>query len=242
MIHPNNKITCYKCGFNDTSNKFPLCELDKWFKVESKLCINCIVGKKLYRALLRVARECSRLKSPSGKKIARLRTLIQQNQRLRNNVPKFESKRKGLSQRLRLSFGITVEQFETLFKEQDYKCPICGKSFPSDLLDILPRWEKIPIVVDHDHKTNKIRGLLCPNHNLGLGAFDDSPEYLRAAADYIEKHNNQPIGLMAESAKEKKKVRLKEKQEETRLNTIRELSSSQFEDAKKDHIWLNRYH
>ncbi len=43
-------------------------------------------------------------------------------------------------------------------------------------------------VVEHDHKTNKVRGLTCNGCNRGLGFFDDNPAKLRAAAEYLEKH------------------------------------------------------
>jgi hypothetical protein len=48
----------------------------------------------------------------------------------------------------------------------------------------------VPLAVDHDHKTGKIRGLLCRNHNTGLGLFRDDPAIIRQAAAYIERHNN----------------------------------------------------
>ena len=43
--------------------------------------------------------------------------------------------------------------------------------------------------LDHDHKTGKIRDLLCNNCNAGLGKFQDNPELLIKAADYLKEHN-----------------------------------------------------
>ena len=41
--------------------------------------------------------------------------------------------------------------------------------------------------VDHDHKTNKIRGLLCNSCNRGLGYFRDDIRMVRKAAKYLER-------------------------------------------------------
>ena len=44
------------------------------------------------------------------------------------------------------------------------------------------------VVIDHDHKTGRARGLLCPNCNSAIGKLRESPALLSAAAAYLEKH------------------------------------------------------
>lgn len=69
-------------------------------------------------------------------------------------------------------------RYDELLEQQGGKCAIegCGRTpSASRKLDL-----------DHDHKTMQIRGLLCWRHNRGLRYFDDRPEILRAAADYLE--------------------------------------------------------
>jgi hypothetical protein len=71
-------------------------------------------------------------------------------------------------------YGLTPEQHQALFEAQDGLCHICK--------DPLTR----RVHLDHDHVTNKIRGLLCHRCNVGLGHFRDRPDLLRAAAAYLE--------------------------------------------------------
>lgn len=56
-------------------------------------------------------------------------------------------------------------------KAEVKECVICGDSGP--------------LVVDHDHATNQIRGMLCNHCNRGLGHFRDSPMLLEFAAQYL---------------------------------------------------------
>lgn len=71
-------------------------------------------------------------------------------------------------------YGITPEQFYEMLARQGGRCAIC----------LLP-FTKEPHI-DHDHVTKRVRGLLCSEHNLALGLFKDNPDWLRAAAAYIE--------------------------------------------------------
>ncbi len=69
-------------------------------------------------------------------------------------------------------FRDTISDEELLLlKSSVLECVICGESGP--------------LVVDHDHKTNKIRGMLCTSCNLGLGHFKDDPYKLEFARIYI---------------------------------------------------------
>ena len=44
--------------------------------------------------------------------------------------------------------------------------------------------------MDHSHMTGRARGVLCSFCNTILGMSFDSPEILRSAAAYLEKHAN----------------------------------------------------
>lgn len=77
--------------------------------------------------------------------------------------------------RLKANFGITPEDYEVLHKEQKGCCAVCARRSETRRLD-----------VDHDHKSGKIRGLLCRRCNLVLGHMKDDPALLRQAAAYLE--------------------------------------------------------
>jgi len=71
--------------------------------------------------------------------------------------------------------GLTVDRYAQMMWEQEGSCAICA-TIPEKKL-----------VIDHNHKTDKVRGLLCSNCNSGLGMFKDSPRRLRTAIAYLRK-------------------------------------------------------
>ena len=77
---------------------------------------------------------------------------------------------------LRRKYGITLEQYNDLFRKQNESCSIC-KTHQSDLPRILS--------VDHCHDTGAVRGLLCDNCNRGLGLLGDNLESIKVIVSYL---------------------------------------------------------
>jgi len=75
-------------------------------------------------------------------------------------------------------YGLTIEKFNNLLQNQNYECGICKKKF-KDSYPLQP-------CVDHDHKTNVVRGLLCHNCNSGIGGLHDNVEYIICALKWIK--------------------------------------------------------
>lgn len=70
-------------------------------------------------------------------------------------------------------YGLTVEELDTLLEEAGGVCKIC------------PREPVKWLVIDHDHVTGVVRGILCERCNQGLGLFNDNVEWLQNAIKYL---------------------------------------------------------
>lgn len=81
-------------------------------------------------------------------------------------------------------YGLTYEKLLAMYKEQGNACKICGTV--------------TTLVVDHDHSCcpyvperrsescgKCVRGLICKPCNYGLGNFQDNPELLAKAIEYL---------------------------------------------------------
>lgn len=78
---------------------------------------------------------------------------------------------------LKHKYGITQADYDALLTAQNGLCAVCRK--PEVIKDR-------PLRVDHDHKTGRVRGLLCHHCNVALGHFKDDPQLLRAAMEYLD--------------------------------------------------------
>lgn len=83
---------------------------------------------------------------------------------------KIQSRKRGGNAKL------TPQEIEAIKISQNNLCAICLSPDPTDL--------------DHCHKSGAVRWLLCKHCNRGLGAFKDSPEFLRKAAMMLENITN----------------------------------------------------
>lgn len=80
-------------------------------------------------------------------------------------------------------YGIVPGQLETMLLEQHNRCLICNKD-----IGFKGAYNGSSAVVDHNHETNMIRGLLCSNCNRGMGYLKDNIEYLKNAIKYLKKY------------------------------------------------------
>ena len=79
-------------------------------------------------------------------------------------------------------FGITKADYDRLLIQQDSACAICK---------LIPKRRRLD--VDHCHDTGRVRGLLCETCNKALGQFEDNPELLRAAIQYLQPTTRAPV-------------------------------------------------
>lgn len=75
-------------------------------------------------------------------------------------------------------YGLSIETYNKLLEEQDFCCALCERHISTF---------KKPLFVDHDHVSNRVRGLLCLGCNAGLGMLGDNIEGLQKAIKYLEK-------------------------------------------------------
>lgn len=89
---------------------------------------------------------------------------------------------------LKNTYGITLDQYNEILKNQDFKCGICKRHY----LEIDSKRYR-HLAVDHDRRCcgpgkaceECRRGLLCDRCNRGLGLLGDDIDTLKEAMDYL---------------------------------------------------------
>lgn len=97
-----------------------------------------------------------------------------------------------IKQRNWQAYGVDAARYQELLGNQGGVCAICGQREKSpDKASGKPK----DLAIDHDHKTGKVRDLLCSSCNRGLGLFKDDPTLLDKAQKYLLLHK----GLAADA-------------------------------------------
>ena len=101
----------------------------------------------------------------------------------KEHKPSFVTKKNRANHHLKRTFGITLEDFDRMVKDQDGVCAICGKPETASTGNGSVR----RLAVDHDHKTGKIRSLLCGVCNQNLGVYENGKEQFE---EYLRRHSD----------------------------------------------------
>jgi hypothetical protein len=79
----------------------------------------------------------------------------------------------------RRTYGISLAQVVAMYNALKGKCPLCQNKM------ILGGTNGTAVCVDHDHKSGKVRGLLCNHCNQMLGNAYENKETLKNAIFYL---------------------------------------------------------
>ena len=93
-------------------------------------------------------------------------------------TPRFKDLTKFSS--LKRKYGLSREAYQALLESQNGVCAICKEKNGRGT-------EKL--AVDHNHKTNKVRGLLCFKCNVSLGYLAEDVERMNKMIQYVQSHN-----------------------------------------------------
>lgn len=85
--------------------------------------------------------------------------------------------RMNANYRLKQKYGIGLEEKELVLKLQNGECKCCGSLSPKS---------KKGWVLDHNHTTGELRGVLCHPCNLILGMVNESKDHLHKLIVYLE--------------------------------------------------------
>ena len=97
---------------------------------------------------------------------------------IRSKKYREKNKKRLLNQRYLKNYGITTDEKMDLLKQQNYHCKICGNKV-----------NMISGHIDHNHKTGKVRGILCRECNTAIGLFKDNINNLKRAIKYLSIQN-----------------------------------------------------
>lgn len=99
----------------------------------------------------------------------------------RKSNPDYKAKRDQslTNSHYKRKYGITLEQYEYQLNIQLGGCAVCKQACETGNR----------LAVDHNHSTGKIRGLLCKNCNIALGALKEDEDLIWNMLEYLKEHS-----------------------------------------------------
>lgn len=156
-------------------SEYDTCECGNSKQKKSYTCLSCYQNRSTKKNTRKPCRRCGGEKQPG---VARqicdaCRATGKQRGHQASNEYHFAWK-------LKRKYGISVQDYERMYAEQDGRCAICTR----------PERIKRKLAVDHDHISGKVRSLLCLRCNLVLGKIKDDPTIASAIKSYLLHHEN----------------------------------------------------
>jgi hypothetical protein len=143
--------------------------------VSRRFCIHCKILKKLTLFPLRK-------RGPGGGRIFSCKKCT-------NRKKKYLKTPRGRwyvrQQNLRHKFGITIKQRNQMLQKQNHRCYICKKSE-----NVEYRGKRLRLSIDHDHRTGKVRHLLCGSCNRVIGQLERARAVPEKYVKYIRSHKS----------------------------------------------------
>ncbi len=182
-MSPLGKRRCLDCGakkrhLEGCSSKYRFCKCGIIITKRAKRCWDCHLKKrrKNQAKYLRLGMK----RCPSCQEIKSLEDFYLRKDR---GVPYSDckdcTKTRAFDFKIQGKFGLAGKEYQLILDIQGRVCAICGASVSDN---------GKRLAIDHDHKTGRIRGLLCNGCNVGLGMFRDNPKILRKAIRYLKEN------------------------------------------------------
>jgi len=94
----------------------------------------------------------------------------------------------AFSRNLKNTYGITLHQFLTLLRLQNHKCLGCENTLKETSTRPVKGGKRVPdeSVVDHNHETGEVRGILCHNCNVAVGHMQDDWKIADRLSEYLK--------------------------------------------------------
>lgn len=139
----------------------------------NKVCIKCNIEKEESLSFYKRSKSKGYDSTCKECTIARSR----KNELARKEKDPELAKRKKHSIRLKSKYGLSLEEWDMMYKEQNGVCYLCFRENPKHIGFLY---------VDHDHKTGKIRKLLCITCNTFLGHIENNHVDLNRFIKYLK--------------------------------------------------------
>jgi hypothetical protein len=163
------KWHCRRCGATDEK---------EFYSYRSSRCKSCLGEQRK----LRYHSSPSQRERQKKWRNEKYKTSTSHKEVEQTRARQWASSRAGRDAFLRRSYGISVDQYESMEILQLGCCAICGTT------EVGGHAKRLH--VDHCHETGQVRGLLCNGCNLGLGYFREDENALANAVWYLAKANS----------------------------------------------------